>query len=50
MILTLTGKSARIISHASPPCIILAITAKERIVRRLLIYRKVMPIFFNGQY
>ncbi|XP_045519205.1 uncharacterized protein LOC123710925 isoform X3 [Pieris brassicae] len=48
IVLTKSGISARWCAYASPPCPILAITTKEATTRRLHLYRKVIPLFYNA--
>ncbi|RVE43525.1 hypothetical protein evm_011810 [Chilo suppressalis] len=49
MLLTASGRSARMLSSLSSPFPILAITAKESVARRLHLYRKVIPLHYKGR-
>ncbi|XP_030028120.2 pyruvate kinase isoform X2 [Manduca sexta] len=47
LIMTVSGKSARVMSFAAPPCTVLAITTRKETARRLHLYRKVVPLFYD---
>ncbi|XP_028171722.1 pyruvate kinase 2-like [Ostrinia furnacalis] len=48
IILTSTGKTARLVSWAAPPCHIVAVTTKETAAVQMHLYRKVIPVVYKG--
>ncbi|XP_072939984.1 pyruvate kinase 2-like isoform X2 [Epargyreus clarus] len=47
IVFTSSGSSARLVASGAPPCHILAITTRKETARRLHLYRKVIPLFYN---
>ncbi|CAG9559755.1 unnamed protein product [Danaus chrysippus] len=47
LVLSVTGVSAQLISFTSPPCHIICIISRKSTARRLHMYRKVIPLFFQ---
>uniref|UniRef100_A0A2A4JEA5 Pyruvate kinase C-terminal domain-containing protein n=1 Tax=Heliothis virescens TaxID=7102 RepID=A0A2A4JEA5_HELVI len=47
IVLTTSGVSARMLAFAAPPCKVLAITRHLRTARKLHLYRKVLPLYYQ---
>ncbi|KAL0882562.1 hypothetical protein ABMA27_001016 [Loxostege sticticalis] len=48
MILTCTGKTAHLVSCCAPACHVLAITKYETVAKQMHLYRKVIPLLYQG--
>ncbi|KAJ8733333.1 hypothetical protein PYW08_001631 [Mythimna loreyi] len=47
IVFTSTGSSAKILSCASPPCKVIAVTRYEKTARRMHLFRKIMPLHYR---
>ena len=50
MVITLTGKTAQVVSKYRPRCPVISITNNERVARQIHLYRGCFPFVFEGEF